>query len=273
MARHAGQGVVGVSIFVRVAELEQSGEPAAYCVVVETGGSVPRHPGSKMIVYPDGRIEGTVGGGEVESRVIQEAVAAIAAGKPRNLRYNMVDQARGDPGICGGHLEVYIEPILPSPAVLVIGGGHVGKAVVHLAKWLGFRVLLSDDRPEFCSPEWAPDADAYYPVPMADLPQVAQLHNQTYVVLTTRGSGVDSVGLPALLASPVAYIGIIGSRKRWLTTRKALEDAGVPQAQIDRIHSPIGLELQAETPEEIAVSILAEIIMLRHGGSGQRMKE
>lgn len=169
-------------------------------------------------------------------------------------------------------MQIYVEPILPKPVLLVIGGGHVGKAVAHLGKFLGFRVAISDDRPEFCNPEAIPDGDEFYPVPMRDLPQAMTITPQTYIVMTTRGSVVDVPGLPALLDSPAAYIGIIGSKRRWLTTKKALLESGIAEEKIARVHSPIGLELNAETPEEIAVSILAEIIMLRNGGTGERMR-
>ena len=155
----------------------------------------------------------------------------------------------------------------------MIGGGHVGKAVAHLSKWLGFRVAVSDDRSEFCTPEMNPDADEFYPVTMSDLPQKANINRQTYLILTTRGVNTDVPGLPALLDSRAAYIGVIGSRRRWSMTVKGLLENGVSEEAIARIHSPIGLELQAETPEEIAVSILAEILMLRNEGSGKMMKE
>jgi xanthine dehydrogenase accessory factor len=157
--------------------------------------------------------------------------------------------------------------------IVVIGGGHVGKAVVHLAKWLGFRVAVSDDRAEFCNPESVPGADAYYPVPMSELANQFKMTRQTFLVVTSRGSGVDAAGLPPLLESDAAYIGVIGSKRRWLTTVKALKEKGVPEDKIKRVHSPMGIELNAETPEEIAVSIIAEILMLRDRGTGKPMKE
>jgi xanthine dehydrogenase accessory factor len=223
-------------------------------------------------VYAEGKCVGTVGGGEVEARVIHEALGALQDGSPRILSYDMVDPKQGDPGVCGGQLEVYVEPIVPRATLLIIGGGHVGKAVAHLARWLDFKVAVSDDRPEFCTPEANPDAEAFYPVKMADLPSAMKINPQTFIVLTTRGVAIDTQGLPALLDSPATYIGVIGSKRRWTITRNALLEMGVPQEKIDRVRSPIGLELNAETPEEIAVSIMAEIIMLRNGGSGQPMK-
>lgn len=260
------------SLYQELARIERQGESAALCTIVQSHGSTPRHTGSKMLVYTGGRFTGTVGGGEIESRVIAEALAAMKDGRPRSLSYNMVDPKAGDPGVCGGTVEVYIEPVVPQATILIVGGGHVGRAVAHLARWLNFRVAVSDDRVEFCTPEANPDAHEFFPVPMQDLPAQAGINAQTYVILTTRGVAVDIAGLPALLETPAAYIGIIGSKRRWLTTRRALEEAGIPEEKLNRIVSPMGLELNAETPEEIAVSILAEILMLRNGGSGEPMR-
>jgi xanthine dehydrogenase accessory factor len=260
------------SIYQALAELESKGEGGAVCTIIRSRGSTPRHVGSKMLVYADGHFIGTVGGGEVEARVIHEALDSLQDEMPRVLSYDMIDPKQGDPGVCGGQLEVYVEPIVPHPTLVIIGGGHVGKAVAHLAHWLNFRVVVSDDRAEFCTPEANPDADAFYPVKMGDLPAQLKITPQTYIVLTTRGVTVDIEGLPALLDSPARYVGVIGSKRRWTLTRKGMLEAGIPVEKIDRIHSPIGLELNAETPEEIAVSIMAEIIMLRNQGTGQQMK-
>jgi xanthine dehydrogenase accessory factor len=261
------------SLYQSLVELESSNKTAALCIVVKTTGSTPRHSTSKMLVYPDGHILGTVGGGELENRVRKEALASLQDGLPRLLSYNMTDPSRGDAGVCGGQVEVFVEPILPSPMVVVLGGGHVGKAVAHLAKWLGFRVAVSDDRPEFCTPESNPDADEFFPFPMAELPLHLNITRQTALILTTRGNNVDIAGLPALLESPAGYIGVIGSRRRWSETVKSLNENGITDEQLKRVHSPIGLGIGAETPEEIAVSIMAEILMLRGGGSGKQMQE
>jgi xanthine dehydrogenase accessory factor len=261
------------SIYQALSDLQKNNESAVLCIVVKSIGSTPRHVGSKMLVYPDGKFIGTVGGGELENRVIKVALESLNEGKSQNLSYTMADPSRGDPGVCGGTVEVFVEPILPTAMVVVIGGGHVGKAVVHLAKWLGFRVAVSDDRVEFCNPDSVPGADAYYPVPMAELPNQLSVTRQTYLVVTSRGSAIDAAGMPGLLDSSAAYIGVIGSKRRWLTTVKALKEKGVDEAKIAKVHSPIGLELNAETPEEIAVSIMAEILLLRNEGTGRMMKE
>ncbi len=150
-------------IYQALADLETKNQAGALCVVVRSSGSTPRHTTSKMLVYPDGRILGTVGGGEMENRVIAEALNAITDGQPRLLAYSMTDPERGDPGVCGGQLEIFVEPILPKPTLVVIGAGHVGKAVAHLAKWLGFWVVVTDDRPAFCTPQAVPAGDEFYP--------------------------------------------------------------------------------------------------------------
>jgi xanthine dehydrogenase accessory factor len=261
-----------MDIFRSVITMNEKGQAGALCTIIDTKGSTPRHEGSKLLVYEDGTFIGTVGGGEVENRVINEAIESIKDGKNRLLKYTMVDPSQGDPGVCGGTLEVFVEPILPKPSLVVLGGGHVGKAIAHLAKFTGFRVIVNDDRIEFCTPEANPDADEFFPIKMAELPEKLNITPQTYLVLTTRGSNVDIEGLEPLLKSQAAYIGVIGSRRRWLVTRKALVERGVDESLLDKVHSPMGLELNAETPEEIAVSIMAEIIMLRNGGSGKKMK-
>jgi xanthine dehydrogenase accessory factor len=260
------------SIYQALTEIEKNNQSAALCTVVKSEGSTPRHVGSKMLVYPDGKFIGTVGGGDLEHRVLDEAWMAISDGQPRYLQYSMSDPSRGDPGVCGGQVEVFVEPILPSPTLVVIGAGHVGKAVVHLAKWLGFRVVVNDDRAEFCTPEAIPGADEYYPIEMGKLAESLKITNRTYLVVTSRGSNVDAQGLPNLLTSNAGYIGVIGSKRRWATTVKALKEKGVTDELIAKVHSPMGLELQAETPEEIAVSIMAEVLMVRDKGTGKPMK-
>jgi xanthine dehydrogenase accessory factor len=181
------------------------------------------------------------------------------------------DPEQGDFGVCGGEMEVFVEPIQPESRLIVIGVGHVGMAIAHLASWLGFRVVVADDRPDFASTEKVPDADAHYTCTMRELPKLIDITKNDYLVLTTRGVTLDVEGLPSLLETEAAYIGVIGSKRRWETSVEALIESGIDPDALDRIHSPIGLEIHAETPEEIAVSVIAEIIMQRRGGSGESM--
>lgn len=255
-----------MEILERLNQAVEEDEPVALCVIVNSRGAVPRHSGAKMIVFRDGRTEGTVGGGEMENLVREEALASLKDGKTRFLNYDLIDIEKGDPGVCGGSVTIFVEPYLREAQVVVVGAGHVGKAVVHLANWLGFRVVVSDDRKELCTPESTPGADQYLPVPMSELPENLEIDSKTYIVLVTRGAEVDIAGLPELLEEEPAYIGVIGSKKRWAHTREKLLEAGLTEVDLAAIKSPIGLFINAETPEEIAVSIMAEIIAFRNEG-------
>jgi xanthine dehydrogenase accessory factor len=261
------------AVYAALVEAQDRGIPAALATVVSVKGSVPRHEGSKMLVYADSRFVGTVGGGAMESLVIQEALEALADGQTRLRSYTLNDLDAGDPGICGGTVEVFVEPLSIAPKLLVIGGGHVGKALAQLGKWMDFRVILSDDRAEFCNPEYLPGMDEYIVCKPAEIAQYVRIDIQTYIAGVTRGLPIDINLIPALLATDAAYIGLIGSRRRWALTVKALvEQRGLTPAQLKRVRAPIGLELQAESPKEIAISIMAEITMLRHGGTGHSMQ-
>jgi xanthine dehydrogenase accessory factor len=262
-----------LAVFEALLDAQRRGEPVALATIISVDGSVPRHTGSKMLVRADGSIVGTVGGGTLESMVIQEALAALQDGKLRQPSYTLNDLAAGDPGICGGTVQLLIEPVGIAPTVLVVGVGHVGKALAELAKWMGYRVIVSDDREEFCNPEYLPGMADYIVCAPDDISARVDIAAQTYVAALTRGLPVDVRLIPALLTTDAPYIGLIGSRRRWALTVRALRDEeGLSDEDLARVHAPIGLELQAETPQEIAVSIMAEITMLRRGGTGQHMQ-
>jgi len=257
-------------LYQEIADLIRTQGRAALCVIVEARGSTPRAAGAKMLVYPDGKISGTIGGGEMEHRVIQAALEAMTDGEPKLVSYAMTDPQRGDPGVCGGQLEVYVEPILPQPTVIVVGAGHVGRELARLASWLNYVVVISDDRPEMLTDDLAEFAKMHSG-PMEQLGEFTKIHSQTYLVLTTRNVEIDAAGLPTLIDSEAAYIGVIGSRRRWQITKEKLLEQGVDADKMSRVYSPVGLELNAETPEEIAISILAQIIQHRRGGHGRGM--
>ena len=262
-----------MSIYAKLTELERQGEAFAIATVIRAHGSVPRHDGSKMVVFGDGRIEGTIGGGDMESRVIRESLAAIADGKTRVLSYAFRDIQKGDVGVCGGEVEVYVEPVKPRSKIVIVGGGHVGKAVAHLAGWLGFRVVVSDDRPEFARPEAVPDADEHIECKLSELPERTSIDGDTYVLLTTRGGprGSRRSSRPFFRPPPrISVSSARGAAGKFVSSK--LRAAGVSDEDVARVVSPMGLELNAETPEEIAVSILAEIVMLRRAGTGERMR-
>ncbi len=262
---------MGHDIIRQLAAAVERGEPVVLATVVRTDRSVPRRPGSKMLVHGDGRFVGTIGGGEMEARVLTEAAAALADGAPRLLTFELLDPASGDPGVCGGTAEIYLEPHMPDPLLFIVGAGHVGRAVSDLARWLGFRVVVWDDRPEAIAdleraakagPGSQPSGEPVRTVtgPITEALTAHPVDQHTSVVMVTRNVSLDVDLLPPLLASGAGYIGLMGSRRRWTTTRSALVDAGVVESDLDRIVSPIGIEIKAETPEEIAVSILAQVV-------------
>lgn len=252
-----------MTILEKLLAAQAAGEAVALATVVETQGSVPRHAGSKMLVYEDGRTYETVGGGELEARVVAAARDALQDSQPRLVRHSLVDPERGDPGVCGGEMAVFVEPYGPPLTLLVVGCGHVGQALADLGHWAGYRVVVWDDRPGFATPENIPHANIYlsgrWPPALAEFP----VTRNTYVAVVTRNVLVDQVILPHLLRTPAPYIGVMGSRRRWVETSRLLLADGLAETDLARCHSPIGLPLQAESPAEIAISILAEITLRR----------
>jgi xanthine dehydrogenase accessory factor len=247
-----------------LADALDAGVPVAMATVVRTQHSVPRHAGAKMLVYGDGHQLGTIGGGEMESRVRAAAADALASGHPTSLEFDLVDPTHGDPGVCGGSAFIYLEPYMPQAHVVVIGCGHVGAAVIELAHWLGFRVTALDDRADVADAALLPDADVVLAGPLGESLQQVTIDESTHAVLVTRNVAVDVEVLPIVLDSPAQSIGVMGSSRRWATTRAKLAEAGVDDEQLDRVNAPIGLGINAETPAEIALSILTEIVGLRH---------
>ncbi|MCB0993412.1 MAG: XdhC family protein [Acidimicrobiales bacterium] len=257
-------------IYAELLAAMQARRPVVLATVTDSRRSVPRRPGSKMLVYSDGTTSGTIGGGEMEARVRAEAADALAEGRPRRISYGLIDPSAGDPGVCGGEVELYLEPHMPQSTVYVIGLGHVGKAVIELASWLGHRVVGWDDRAEIADGiDDSADGVDIVSGDLADAVARFPIDEQTRVVMVTRHTGIDVDLLPVLLASPAPYIGLMGSRRRWANTRGKLEAAGLSADQLDRVVSPIGVEIAAETPAEIAVSILAQVIGDERGNANR----
>ncbi len=240
--------------------------PVVLATIVATKRSVPRRAGTKMLVYPDGQTSGTVGGGEMESQVVAAAIETLRTEKPTTVEYELINPTEGDPGICGGELTVYLEPYMPPHTIYVIGCGHVGVAVVDLAHWLGYRTVAIDDRPDLVTPEALPNADVLFAGSVDDAIAAHPVSEDSSIVVVTRSPEIDAQILPSLLNTPARYVGVMGSRKRWASTRDQLVAKGVEKERLDDLHVPIGIELKAETLEEIAVSILSEIIRNNRAG-------
>ena len=258
-------------VFEELLAAQSRREAVALAVIIRDQGSVPRHAGTKMLVYADGLTLGTIGGGEMESRVVAAAAEAMRDGRPRLVPYSLVDPQRGDPGVCGGQVEIYVEPHLSPATLYVLGCGHVGRALTSLGRWLGFRVIAWDDRPELATPENVPDADVVLSGALLDVLSAHPIDERTHLTLVTRNVLLDRQILPLLLETPAAYIGVMGSRRRWEETKRLLLADNLPADKLARVISPIGLELNAESPAEIAVSIMAQIIMAQRGGDGRPM--
>src|SRR3990172_2849920 len=218
-----------------------------------------------MLICEDGETCGTIGGGEMEARVIAAAGQVLSDRRPRLLEYALVDPNRGDPGICGGEVEIYLEPYMPRHTVYVVGCGHVGRAVIDLAHWLGYRTVAIDDRPEMVTPELLPNADERVAGSLSDLDQ--PVAEEASIVVVTRNIAGDLTTLPEVLAGPARYIGVMGSARRWRSVSQRLIDAGIAAADLERVRAPIGIEMNSETLEEIAVSIMAEIIQVNRANS------
>jgi xanthine dehydrogenase accessory factor len=253
-------------VFAAVVEALERGERAALVTIVATTGSTPQRVGAKMLVFSDGRSVGTIGGGCYESDAFWKARDAIESRRPQLVHYELSDDFAQETGlICGGQMDVYIEPVEPSPELYVIGAGHVGFHLAGLAQGVGFRVHVVDDREKFANRERFPQVAE---VVSADIPAwlartVLPCH--AYVVVVTRGHTNDLEALGALAGRDLRYLGLIGSRAKVARIYDELISRGAPAAALRQVHAPIGLDIGAVTPQEIAVSILAELIAVKHG--------
>jgi xanthine dehydrogenase accessory factor len=233
--------------------------------VVRAQGSTPQRAGAKMLVWADGRTVGTIGGGCYENDAFWKARESIASGKPLLLHYELNDDFAQENGlICGGRMDVHIDPLVPSPRLFIIGAGHVGLHLAKVASEVGFHIHVIDDREKFANAERFPGADIVVE-PIPEWLHRAELPPSSYVVIVTRGHQHDLDALRALAARDLKYLGLIGSRAKVARIYDALLAEGMPPESLERVHSPIGLEIGAVTPAEIAISILAELIGVSRG--------
>jgi xanthine dehydrogenase accessory factor len=253
-------------VFAAVADALERGEPAALVTIVATTGSTPQRVGAKMLVFADGRIVGTIGGGCYENDAFGKAREAILSRAPQLVHYELDDDFAQETGlICGGQMDVYIEPIEPSPELYIVGAGHVGFHLARIAQEVGFRIHVVDDREKFANAERFPTAAE---IVVEDIPawiERTAIPAHAYVVVVTRGHTNDLDALRALVPRQLRYIGLIGSRAKVAKIYDELSAAQMPADSLARVHAPIGLDIGAVTPQEIAVSILAELIAVKHG--------
>jgi xanthine dehydrogenase accessory factor len=234
--------------------------------VVRSQGSTPQRAGAKMLVFADGRTVGTIGGGCYENDAFWKARDAIASGRSALLHYELNDDFAQENGlICGGRMDVHIDPLAPSPHLYVIGAGHVSWQLARMAVDAGFRLHVVDDREKFANRERFPDADEVITAPIPDWLHSAEIPPSAYVVVVTRGHKHDLDAMRALTARDLRYLGLIGSRAKVVKIFELLLSEAMPAECLERVHAPIGLDIGAVTPAEIAVSILAELIAIRRG--------
>jgi xanthine dehydrogenase accessory factor len=253
-------------VFAAVSDALDRGEPAALVTIVSTTGSTPQRVGAKMLVFADGRTVGTIGGGCYENDAFGKARHAITTRAPQLVHYELSDDFAQETGlICGGQMDVYIEPIEPSPELYVIGAGHVGFHLARVAHEVGFRVHVVDDREKFANAERFPTATE---ILVEDIPAWIARTNlppYAYVVIVTRGHTNDLEALRGLAPRELRYLGLIGSRAKVARIYAELAADQLPAEALRRVHAPIGLDIGAVTPQEIAVSIVAELIAVKHG--------
>jgi xanthine dehydrogenase accessory factor len=242
------------------------GETVALVTIVSTRGSTPQRVGAKMLVYADGRTLGTIGGGCYESDAFGKAREALRTRKARLVEYELTDDFAEETGlICGGQMQVFIEPVEPPPQLVILGAGHVGLQLGRLAPNLGFRVTVVDDRERFANRERFPDAAAVVVDSIPEWIGRTPLSSSAYVIVLTRGHRQDYDAIRALAGRELRYVGLIGSRAKVAKVVDRALAEGVPADWLRTVHAPVGLDIGAVTPEEIAVSILAELIAVRRG--------
>jgi xanthine dehydrogenase accessory factor len=253
-----------MDIFEELVRLRREGRKCALATIVQVQGSIPSYQSAKLLIRDDGSIAGTIGGGCVEAEVWNAAREVIESGKAKHLSFNLGQDAAYDNGlICGGQLEVFVEPVFPQPKAFIFGAGHISKSLAKVAALAGFSTAVIDDRESFASRERFPETDEIHAGEYEDVVPRLAINESGYVVIVTRGHRDDMRVLRLVAGSSARYIAMIGSKRKVISVIKELEREGVARERLERIYAPMGLEIGAESPEEIAISVVAEMIAVR----------
>jgi xanthine dehydrogenase accessory factor len=245
-------------------QLRREGRRGAVATIVNVRGSIPSFKTAKMLVRDDGSIVGTIGGGCVEADVWQAAREVMESEKPKTLKFDLNQDPKYDTGlVCGGTLEIFVEPILPPALLYLFGAGHVALNVSKTASNAGFQVIVADDRSSYASPERFPDAQEVHALDFDEVTQKLEPNESSYIVIVTRGHRDDMRILRWAVQTRARYVGMIGSVRKVIEIFKALQAEGLPAHLFDKVFAPIGLDIGAVTPEEIGVAITAELIAIR----------
>jgi len=257
-----------MTLYEEIAQLEAEGRPFIVATVIESQGSTPQKPGSKMVVLPDGSLRGTVGGGAIELQIIQAAKALFEEpGATKVVETHLTH----DLGMCcGGRMKVFLEKHAAAARLWIFGAGHVGREVAALAKRVGFHVAVVDERSEWLNRERFPDTDELLLRNPADCARELPGGSDCYFCITTHDHPLDQACVEALLGKPSAYLGVIGSRRKAERFRTRLHAAGASEAELERVRSPMGVSINALTAPEIAVSIVAELVQVRRRDTPRR---
>jgi len=253
-----------MDLFEEIVRLRRSGRKSALATIIRVNGSIPSYPGARMLIRDDGSIAGTIGGGCVEAEVWQAAREAMETGKTKILSFSLAEDAAYDNGlICGGQLEIYIEPLDPLPRACIFGAGHISRSLSRLCAMLGFSVAVIDDRESYANRERFPEADEVIAGNYEEIFPKLDIHSGCYLIIVTRGHRDDMRVLRWAVTTPAGYIAMIGSRRKVISVVRELQKEGLAPELFERVHAPMGLDIGAVTPEEIAVSVAAEMIAVR----------
>ena len=253
-----------MDIYEQIVQLRREGRRGAVATITNARGSIPSFQTAKMLVRDDGSIAGTIGGGCVEAEVWQAAREVMEEEKPRSLTFNLNNNPKYDTGlVCGGTLEIFIEPVLPPALLYIFGAGHVAYNLYKIAATAGFEVIVTDDRESYANRERFPDAREVIADNFDEVTARLNPPEGSYIVIVTRGHRDDMRVLRWAINARARYLGMIGSKRKTISIYKELEKEGVPAEKFANVHAPIGLEIGAVTPEEIAVAIVAEMIAER----------
>ncbi len=248
--------------------LRREGRKCALATIVEVNGSIPSYESARILVRDDGSMTGTIGGGCVEAEVYNAAREVLESEKPRRLKFNLGQDAAYDNGlICGGQLEVFIEPLIPQPRAFIFGAGHISKSLAAVLSLSGFEVEVIDDRESFANRERFPDVAAVHAGEYEEIFPQLTIHDSSYIVIVTRGHRDDMRVLRWAVSTPARYVAMIGSKRKVIAVVKELEKEGLPAESFGKLHAPMGLDIGAITPEEIAVSVAAEMIAVRRASA------
>ena len=253
-----------MDLYEEIVKLRREGRRGAMATIVNVRGSIPSFKTAKMLVRDDGSIMGTIGGGCVEAEVWQAGREVMESEKPRTLTFDLNQDPKYDTGlVCGGTLEIFVEPILPPAELYIFGAGHVAASLYKVAKITGFDITVIDDREVYASRELFPEAEKIIAEDFEKAMAQLSPSESSYIVIVTRGHRDDMRVLRWAVQTPARYIGMIGSKRKTITIFKELQSEGLSAQLFDRVHAPVGLDIGAITPEEIAVSITAELIAKR----------